>query len=929
MDAVSTFIRSVSDTTTTDGTSGSSFRNLSGIKTRFDVSNSKLGDFYAQYCRMAFDDEDADTTEGKPLYNLNIAELITGKTIPLIIPMLLRFHLREDDRNCPDLYADKFLLKVTSCCQQVQREKLEFTTGMPELLCVVEESKTWQQGNETCIMTKFQFPYCQINLKYYREKFIPAFINELRHSGVIQMLKIQPIGDWDSIIQPIGDAIPMYRSVSDPSRPRMTNTHIYGYITEDDIINEHTVEKELTSDIFQATSHSHIHRRVIANPSFLDQDVPSEFWLPLFLSIHFWYEEASPKINAVETILNIEGQSEITSDVPTDMIYFLEPMLGQHRYDHRIYWMDMGRAFAKIYGGSEQGCRHFEEFSRRCSDPNRVEECETIYTKFSEEKVPITIKTVAFYAREDSPHEYKEWHKAWCSKAFEDSLELSNATSAEVLYRVHWLDFMCGKDSGDDWYQFQNSRLVKLGGSIKIRNLVDKSIIPMYDLIQRDDSEKLIKTQNQSEKRIIDQHIEDIGKLKKKLNSHGFRSSTVSMARDKFHVENFHSYIDIINPDKMAWTNCVTEILDKQIFARPGKPEDYITLCTLIPHDTNFTWEHPKVKDCLKWLGQVFTDKDLLHYVLKDFSSYLKGRNSEKLFRIWAGMGNNSKSMIVKLILAVLGLYAIDFPVSLLSGKSLSSSGPTPELAQARGVHVGVICEPDDTEDLKGGAIKRFTGGDRFFARFLNDNGGSVEAFFKLIFMCNRIPNIPNADSAVMDRFLIIPYLSTWSDNAPDDEVEQYKTRTFKKDPFFERKIPDMAKAMGWIMVQYFPLYAEEGITPPQIVKEYTTRHWEEHDTYISYIHERITTAWKDPATQLVRDDNATLSASNLFGDFRRWFTSYYPGVQVPNQQRLRDELIMPKRLGPQNGKRQWLGIKIAAAAAPGAATEMTTIPAL
>jgi hypothetical protein len=927
---VNTFIRSVSDLGT--DVIGSSFRTLHGVKSRFDVSNAKLGDFYKGYCAMAFEDEE-EAEDGKAVHNLHIGEVITGKTIPLIIPMLLRFHLREDNRKDPELYGDKFLLKVTSCCQQVQFEKLELSPGMSELVCSVEESPVWQQGNETNIMVKFQFPYCQISLKYYKEKFIPALVKHMRQSGAIQLLKVQPIGDWDSIIQPVTDCIPMYRSVSEPTRPHMTCNHIYGYITEDHINSEQGDEQDL-EDVFKAGNHSHIYRGVVANPTFLQEEMPSRYWLPMFLSIHFWYGETNPKAEVGETVLDIEGRHDVTSKDPKIMLNFLEPMLGQHRCDEKIYWMDMGRAYANIYCGSEEGFRRFEDFTRKCNEADRIEECEVLYTKFTEEKVPITIKTVAFYAREDSVSDYNEWHKAWCSRAIEDALEQSNATAAEVLWRVHWLDFVCGRDANDDWYEYQRSRLVKLGGSVKIRNLVETSIIPIYDALQKEDTEKLNKTGNQAEKRIIDTHIELIGKLKKKLNSQGFRSSTIGMARDKFHVENFHSFIDIINPDKMAWTNCVTEILGKKIFARPGKPEDYITLCTLIPYDTNFTWQHPKVKDCLKWLGQVFTDNDLLHYVLKDFASYLKGRNSEKLFRIWAGMGDNSKSMIVKLIFAVLGLYGIDFPVSLLSGKTINSSGPTPELAQARGVHVGIICEPDDTEDLKGGAIKRFTGGDRFFARFLNDNGGSVEAFFKLIFMCNRIPNIPNADAAVMNRFLIIPFLSTWSDDAPDDEAEQYRLRTFKKDPFFEKKIPDMAKAMGWLMVQYFPIYAEEGITAPRIVKEYTQRHWEEHDTYISYLHERITKVYKDKE-ETVRDEAVTLSASDIFGDFRRWFTAYYPGVQVPSLQRLRDELVMPKRMGPQNARRQWLGVRLSTAVAavtngaPGAPVGMANIPVL
>ena len=118
--------------------------------------------------------------------------------------------------------------------------------------------------------------------------------------------------------------------------------------------------------------------------------------------------------------------------------------------------------------------------------------------------------------------------------------------------------------------------------------------------------------------------------------------------------------------------------------------------------------------------------------------------------------------------------------MAMLTGRVLrSSSGPNPELAQAKGARIAVLSEPDEEEKMSGGVIKRYTGGDRFFARMCNQNGNSIEALFKTILMCNDIPVVLAGGQAMVNRLSALPFLSKWVENPPESEEEQRQRKLF------------------------------------------------------------------------------------------------------------------------------------------------------
>ena len=177
---------------------------------------------------------------------------------------------------------------------------------------------------------------------------------------------------------------------------------------------------------------------------------------------------------------------------------------------------------------------------------------------------------------------------------------------------------------------------------------------------------------------------------------------------------------------------------------------------------------------------------------------------------------------------------------------------------------------------------------------------------FKLWLYCNKVPIIPNSDKAVKNRLRILPYLSTWVDDAPESEEEQMKQRKFKKDPLFENLIPSLAPAFLWILIEYFEKYTSEGLDEPKIIKDYTAEYWEENDVYRQFMNEYIQPAYLPDSKDL--DPNSKLTLPEIYREFSFWFRDSFPSIKVPDRASVKYELA--QRLGKIT-RQGWIGVRM------------------
>jgi phage/plasmid-associated DNA primase len=844
-----------------------------GSQRLWSITPENLTQFWRGYCNSA---DRLNSPFGLAERSYDIMPVIANCTIKFSLEGLPPIH---------ELYDEDLIRAVVYCYQQALIETLQLSDDKYELICVILQSERARfQDGLVRVDLRFQFPYCKVHVSTQSRVIQPKVIQLLQRYKVLARFRWIPTTDWEGIIDPMGPQEPvvMYKSIR-PGQPKLVLTSIYGQIES---LDQPARMVELT-DAFRPLNHSHVQQGLV-DRSMFDDVTDINHWLPMFLSVHYWSsvcqvrsdlvtEKSTPVSLSVASLTSDSSMNSVNSSTrldnrtQTDLTMAKEfmPMLKQHRVDQDHYWLDVGRALYSSSQGSVEGLNEWIQFTNQ-SNAHETEECQRLYPTF--EGNHLSVKTLAFYARQDSPEAYAEWHKEWYVEAMERAISCLENDVAQALYRVYWLDFVGTRVSSTTWYQFSDHRWVKQDSAIGLRQLIVDDFMRRYEHLKTYISQKCQEASDDGTRQSCEIMMKKITTLIAKLKTYPFKLKLINEAMSLFYDSKFERCLDS-NPDLLGMKNCVIEISRNQAIARPGKPEDYIAMTTDLPYLHDLTWTSDVVRSLMRWMSQVFTDEGLRDYFLKMSASCLKGQNSDKIFPIWTGEGDNSKSMIVKLFETCFGGYCIKFPTTILTGKRTQSSAPMPEMARAKFSRIAILQEPDDNDAIQGGILKELTGGDSFFARALHDNGGDVKAMFKLILMCNKIPPIPTGGKAVKNRTRILPFMSTWVSSPPESEAEQYQRRLFKKDPFFERQIPNLARAFMWVLVQFYSRYMTEGLIEPLIIQEVTDRYWKSQDIYLQFLEDQYE---PDPNYDPRSKTNFFITGFNFYKSFKSWHKAVF-----------------------------------------------------
>lgn len=917
-----------------------------GPHARWTIRPHTQTNFWSSYCDLVDRKNNVrDGVPAEPLAAICLAER-PQEVMPQIAKLTFRFHADTTDEQW-EPYDDEFLHWLCHTYQTVLAEYFRITTETQmELVVVVLESAHWYDedhntGQRFMMMeVRIQFPYARIDAGMANRMVRPRVIQLLRNNNVLAKMQRQPVGDWEQIISTTtaNEPVVMYGSSEVQGRPKLELSHIWPNISRE-MLDSNLAPPEIPlEDSFVPSNHMHVQQQAVT-PSIFEAKPDLRYWLPMFLSLGYWPsvllpnqetndgERFTTQLRMTNTQPEQQGafgtgnrQREDIDNSDTELCERMISMIGNHRYLREAFWVDIGKALYVADDGGENALlawiRHTEralngvtpipEYMRTAE--TLAETCRNLYYTFANSS--ITVKTLAWYAREDSPERYGEWHRNWCMASMEQALSGLHTDVAIALHRVYWLDFVYCPIGKGKWFQFKNHRWFEANQGIELRKAISRDFVKRFERARMILATQIHDSTDEAFKSNGEITLKKLMTIVGKLKTVGFKSGIMTEACEHFVSDRFVSLLDI-NPELTGVTNGILEVSGVHVQYRKAKPEDYISMCTNIPYHTTYTWQHPLVQECMKWFGQVFTDRSLLHHFLKFAASCLKGRNSDKIFPIFTGEGDNSKSMIVKLFEATFNSYCIKFDISNVTGRNANSSGPTPQLARAKATRIAFMDEPEDDVPMHKGIIKKWVGGDSFFGRLLQDNGGDIQVTFKLVLTCNKVPIIPNADKAIKNRTRLFPYLSTWVDNPPEDEQEQRNQKRFKKNPFFERRIPILAPAFLWIMSEYYPYYATEGLNDPAIVTETTEAYWRDNDVYAQFAADTIQEVYTENGD---RDNGARVTLSEIYSEFKVWFRDSFPGSKVPERTVVKAELS--SRWGRMQGV-AWHGIRVMASDAP------------
>lgn len=875
------------------------------------IRNNAVVRFYRDYCKIV------NARNGQ----FGLAEVIAGNMpIPVVVQGCFRY---TASTKITITDQDTMICHIVAAWQNVIRASMKISATAAELIAVRLDKLVYEQAVPAWYY-RIQFPYCRIDQEMY-----PALrqqvLTRLQDTNFFQGLSSVPAGSWDTYLEP-GPlrALPMFGSQARPLDLGFVNSglrvNVVGppealelteiYAEMDLATFEDPEDEEYREPVIQSRDHLIIpeqHSLLKGPPRDFDSPQTNfNLWLPIFLSIYYGHTRTVPQENEPSMVdtPNPTPKTPAAMD-DTDIARQCMQMLGPHRGEIFFYYKHIGQALFNITHGSEEGFKMWFEFGQKTGA--NIKRCQELWSSF--EGNWRSVKTIMYYARQDNPPFYQKWHDEWRHEAMSNASNCRHVSIAKALHRTFLLDYACSAVNVNSWYKYENNQWHHIDKAYAFSLAINEEFSKTIDVHQqRLAAEKVNMAGDQKDSQ---QHkIDQIGKLINKLQDDRFKEGVIRQAANYFYDPHFSNRYD--NPPHVICVKSgVIEMEDGDVLFRPGTPEDYLTMGTGVAYDVKLHWGSQSVIRTLDWINQLMVEQGLIHAMQNFLGSLLYGGNLDKKLMVFTGPPDAGKSSFTRTICTALGPYAIKGENGVLYGGK-SGDGPSPSMARSRGTRIQFYEELETERGIiSSGFIKRATGNDTFFARKLHENGGEIDPLYKTVFVCNLVPQFSTFDQATKERVFILPFGSRWIENAPSDPAQQLATRTFKKDRYFNKHVLEMAKALLWLMVQWYPQYSNEGLTRPPIVTTINDKYWADHDYYYQFKENQIVQYLLPDGKP---DTKFWIDVSQAHAEFKIWFKNAFPTYKLPNVRTFQNGMATHLGGEPQNNK--WYGWALSGATA-------------
>ena len=873
-------------------------------KSYLALSHTEQAEFLINYCDTVIDGR-----------NPNVYEVLaTREAVQLGFDVKLSFERQQVTYNRETVARlvdsiDHYVQHVIGVIQSMMGNYFEQTKqGSEYIACYLRRDEAnvlvWQQ-NTVDYAGRIVFPYARIQ-KEYIAKFHHFILNQLQLNadGPDEYLSLPPITGLD-FIQPLGNKVELYGSSPSDEVSPLKLYEIYGLLNTD---VKTTYE---LSKVFFPTLHTVVVQGLITPQMIMERG--ADYWLPLFFSSGFYETPLkahegmllakieAPKVDIAE--IKERGESLGKLERARQLLAFV----SLERVENHWSWSDLGQALYSV-DSSAEGLRLWKWITTQ-SDVKTEEDCEMLWYSF-EACQEIDVETLEYFAMVDNPDQYFAFRETEIKAALDRAINLpENIPVAEAFKACFPHQFVCSNQERGEWYYYDNHRYTSIDGTSTLMWWIVKKFQPKLEQMQADISARIAASKDAEFKSRNQNKLTMIGQLIVKLSKINFLKGVCEAARLYYHKPNFERLKDT-NPHFMATPSGVIDVRGGKGTVRPGKPQDYVTRCTRYPYPHSYTWEHKAVLMTMDYLRKVFRSKTLLDYFLRFAASLLLSGNPNKIFPIFSGGGNNSKSMLVRLFEGAFGNYAVKLPTSLITEKRTGADQATPTLIHSQGAKVAFLEEPNKREVIQSGTVKHLTGRDTQYVRDLFQKGSKIVEMTVTIvpiLIANKIPAIPDCQEAIWNRTRVVEFLSKWGKNAPLDPEEQIRTGLFPEDRFFDKNMPIMSPAFLWICVQKYEEYFEMGLNDPPEVLQATENFRVSNNVYIQFTRDCLTSVI-DPKTTLP-DTSATVELKELFNSFKNWWKGQEFAGKIPTMTEFKEnlEITWKTKADSQN---KWYGLR-------------------
>jgi len=539
-----------------------------------------------------------------------------------------------------------------------------------------------------------------------------------------------------------------------------------------------------------------------------------------------------------------KNRSQEESDIR--MARRLVRLLSADRAENYDDWVKVGWALHNI---SPKLLGVWKEFSKR-SERYDEASCDKYWERARD--YGLSLASLKNWARIDSPSQYIEIVRSNIREQLEDAETGTEYDISVLVYEIYKDIYKCTSITHQTWYEFTNHRWVDVEKAHTLSMRISSELTKEFAMLNAYYFTQVSGLEG-TKQDTYQKKADNIIKIMNKLKQNAFKKKILEESSNKFKDSTFEEKLDS-NRDLIGFSNGIYDLANGTF--RPGNPDDYVSMTVGYDYQ-EYTMDHPYVKDIEKYFREVQPEDDMRDYVLTLMASYLDGHTKKQKFIIWTGGGGNGKSTTIEFFQLSFGDYCGVLPITLLTRKRGGSSSATPELAMMRGKRFVVLQEPENDDQINVGYMKELSGGDYVYARPLYKEPFKYKPQFKLLLVCNRLPQIPSTDGGTWRRIRVSPWESEFVDVI-------VKEGQHLKDEDLTDKMMIWRQAFMWyLLTVYYPKYKKEGIKEPAKVTQHSDNYKKKSDLILSFL---MTNYEK---TDKTRDSEKIVS---IYGCFKSWY---------------------------------------------------------
>ena len=587
----------------------------------------------------------------------------------------------------------------------------------------------------------------------------------------------------------------------------------------------------------------------------------------------------------------MEEQTSYGVPEPSVQCARLLSLLGADLLNDHERWQFVGQCLYNVLG--EKGFFLFERYT------SQVFQAELAAFWSDLQKTRHGLSALKTMARRANRKGFDLWMKEVVHDAAAGSLE-KHAGMTEIADLARFMfghEFVCSDSKMQEWWHFNGTTWEKLSAGHAMKQKFSRELSPIYlqlliELESVQDNEEAAKL---AKRAVI---------ITKGLKEPGFKGVLMQECAETFYVKDFYSNCDE-DHYLLGLPNGVYDFHKMKL--RDAYPEDMITLQMGVPLDESLSYDHPDVKYMMDFFRKVLYKPDLIDFSLKHTATCLMGGNTDKLFVMNIGpTAHNGKTTRATLDRYTFGKYSGKLPLGVLVGKTPDSTTPDPAIAGTKGTRMQQLDESNKLQELNASFLKNRTGNDEIRCRPLYSNGFHMIPQFTLVLYANAPPGSSSAggDPGMNERTVWVPHDSRFTMDAPNDEAEQWKTRTFKADPHIKIELHKRAHAYLWILFDFLKLYKKEGLKKPDDVLEKTRLYQYKNDIRKQFL---------DTFVEVTERHADYATSSDLYSNYKLWFGDAYTDrkQRMGSREDFEEDVLRILKIAPIGNEKRYHGIKL------------------